>query len=507
MSLTCAEFLDAGASRRRYHSFVALLLSGRASGTRSAAQWRVPVFSVLLILPAVVVSAILFQQRTSFPIIDDYHAVLAFVSQLRGQPTLTRILSVLSFQHNEYKLIFEHTIIALQYGFIGHLNLGALVLFGNLFLLPIGILYFPQFLPELPLDRRLLLFLPVSLLVYQLTYAESLDWTMSSLQNVAVVPFSLAALYLLTHQRGRSSFVGACLFGLLACLSSVNGFLVAVVGGIVLLARRQLAALAVWSLIFAAGVAAYLYRYTPLPHPRPSPMSVLLFVPSFVGSTFETMHGKPIHFAALVIGTLLLAIAFHAACNRYYRVRPFVMAIVGWVVLTAVMVAFGRAAMGLSQSLSSRYKIYCALMLAFAYQYGAESCLRRQLLSEPAQRKLFAIVLAGCTCFSVAADVAGSKFLQKRRVLEYQGIAWYLRAPAIHSPDFPSPDPPSAVFDTTSEGMFARAQLTRSLSEGDYRLPARDLAKACALFDCHPPVKTRAAAGERRSTKENDRLE
>lgn len=457
-----------------------------ASPKRSPVQWRIAALSFLVILPAFLVIVILFLERTSLPIIDDYHAVLAFVSELHGQPALTRTLSVISFQHNEYKLIFEHAIIALQYGLTGHLNLGALVVFGNLFVLPIGLFYFPQFLPELRLDRRLLLFLPISLLVYQLTYAESLDWTMSSLQNVAVVPFSLAALYFLTRNRYWKSLVWACLFGLLACLSSVNGFLVAIIGGVVLLARRQVAALLVWALVFATGVMAYLYHYTALPHARPSPVAMLLFVPSFLGSTFETMHRKPIPFAAFFIGMVLLAVTIHAVRNRYYRVRPFAMAAVGWVLLTAFMVAFGRAAMGVNQSLSSRYKIYCAIMLAFAYQYGLEWCLERQLLSEPARRRLFAVVLAGCTCFSLAADVAGLRFLQKRRTLEYQGVAWYLRAPAIHSPDFPSPDPPSSAFDATSEGVFARTQLTRSLADGDYRLPSKEVAKACAIFGCRP---------------------
>jgi hypothetical protein len=430
------------------------------------------------------VLAILFLERTSLPILDDYHAVLAFVAELHGEPAHAWLLSVISFQHNEYKLIFEHAIIALQYGLTGHLSLGALVAFGNLFVLPIGLFYFPQFLPEFPLDRRLLLFLPVSLLLYQLTYAESLDWTMSSLQNVAVVPFSLAALYFVTRNRNRSSFAWACVFGLLACLTSVNGFLVALIGGVILLARRQLLALLIWAVLFAAGVAAYLYRYTALPHQRPSLLSVLLFIPSFLGSAFETMHGKPIHFAALFIGILLLAVAAHAVRNRYYAARPFAMAAVAWVVLTAIMVAFGRAAMGLNQSLSSRYKIYCALMLAFAYQYAAEWCLQRQLLTPRTQRRVFAIALAACACFSLGADVAGMKFLKKRRLLEYQGVAWYLRAPAVHSPDFPSPDPPGPAFDVTSEGIFARTQLTHALTDGNYRLPPGEIARACAMFDC-----------------------
>ncbi|HEV2575774.1 MAG TPA: hypothetical protein VGU25_01070 [Acidobacteriaceae bacterium] len=435
--------------------------------------------------------AILFLERTALPIIDDYHAVLAFVSELHSRRGLARVLAVISFQHNDYKLIFEHAIIALQYGLSGHVNLGVLAALGNLFLLPIGLFYFPQFLPELSLERRLLLFLPISLLLYQLTYAELLDWTMSVLQNVAVVPFSLACLYFLTRNRSRSSFAWACVFGLLACLTSVNGFLVALVGGVILITRRWLPALLMWGLTFAVGAVGYLYHYTTLPHARPSLLSALLFIPTFVGSAFETMHRRPIPFAAFFIGVFLLAVAIHAVRNSYYKRRPFVMAVVTWVVLTAVMVAFGRAAMGVNQSLSSRYKIYCALMLAFAYQYGAESCLERQLLSEPARRRLFAIILVVCTCFALAADAEGFIFLKKRRMLEYQGVAWYLQSPMRHSPDFPSPDPPSSAFDRTSEGVFARTQLTSSLADGDYHLPSKEVAKACAIFSCHS-----AAPGE-----------
>lgn len=450
------------------------------------ASRRIPLLIALCALPLLAMLLIAPIELSALPILDDYDAVLGFAAQLHGQPFLPRMAAALTFQHAQYKLIVEQTIVALQFGVLHRINFALLGIVGNLFLFPLVFIFFAQFLPELPLQHRLALFLPAPFLLYQLTYAESVDWGMFSMQTLAVVTFALPSLYFLCRGSSGRDIGLACLFALLAAFSSMNGFFLALVGGVILIVRRQRVYFLSWVLTFVFALAVYLYRYRYSPDTHGSVGTMMVYTISFLGSDFETMHRKPFHGAAIVAGLLMLGIVVHAAMHRYGSKRPFMMSVVAWSLLTAMLVAIGRASMGVSQSLSSRYKIYSSMMLVFCYQYAVEWVLQRSSMAPRARRNVYLAALTFSICFCIGADAAGMRFLHKRRMVTYEGIAWYLRAPETHSPSTPGADPPDASFDRTGNGIEARLLLQQSVSNGDYILPASEVAQACALFDCSP---------------------
>ena len=460
-------------------------VSARALRTASPfSRERTNLLIALCTLPLAVLLLIVPFELSRLPILDDYPAVLGFAAQLHGQSLPARLGTVLTFQHTQYKFIVGQAIMALQIGLSHHIDFAILGIIGNLFLIPLVFVFFAQFFPELPRRRRLLLFLPVPFLLYQLTYAESLDWSLVAMQTIAVVTFALPSLYFLARASNRKDIAWACVFAALAVFSSINGFLISIVGAVLLLARRQFRYLFLWIAIFAFSLAVYLHHYSYYPDKHGPVPSTLIYVVSFLGADFETMHRKPFHGAAIFIGALFLAVALHAALHRYASKRPFIMAVVAWSVLTAIVVAIGRANMGVSQSLSSRYKLYSTIMLVFCYQYAAEWCLQRPSFSRRAQRHLYIAALAFSICFCAGADIAGMNFLHKRRMVMHEGIAWYLRSPGTHSPSTPGADPPNPLFDRTGVGIEARVLLQQSIANGDYMLPPNEVALACAQFDC-----------------------
>jgi hypothetical protein len=189
-------------------------------------------------LPAFAAYAILFLQIFSVPYQDDYHAIVAFSSGYQqSSDWKQKLLLVAADQHNEFKLVFEHSIVAIELALTHHLDFLILAILGDLALLPIAWLLW-----KIYRDMGLRAFLPIPFVLFALTDWETLDWAMTGLQNIPVILFSLLSIYLLvrTKDRGLSKARAtiACLSAILASLTSANGFLLAPVGLVILLGRR-----------------------------------------------------------------------------------------------------------------------------------------------------------------------------------------------------------------------------------------------------------------------------
>ena len=245
----------------------------RVSETLKARPIVTVLLALALFLPAVAAFGILYRQAPFVPFMDDYHAILLFAADYQGlHGVKAKVLQVATTQHNEYKLIFEHFIVASEMELTGRLNFTFLTNLGNLFLLPIGYLLWCTYQEgENDLNSRLLRFLPISLLFFSLVYCEALDFAMSGLQNIPIVFFSFLSIYLLTHgHTTRPDWVwllaSQCAAALATCCSA-NGLFLIPVGLLVLLPRRAYAEAIAWCASSALLVAVYFYRYTPTAHP------------------------------------------------------------------------------------------------------------------------------------------------------------------------------------------------------------------------------------------------
>jgi hypothetical protein len=76
-----------------------------------------------VLLPAGVAFGILYRQALPVPYQDDYKAILAFADEYGQLPTLrAKLLDIATKQFNEYKIGFEHSIIASEIELTHHLN-------------------------------------------------------------------------------------------------------------------------------------------------------------------------------------------------------------------------------------------------------------------------------------------------------------------------------------------------------------------------------------------------
>jgi hypothetical protein len=123
-------------------------------------------------------------------------------------------------------------------------------------------------------------------------------------------------------------------------------------------------------------------------------------------------------------------------------------------------------------------------MLVFCYQYFADRVLSDESRSRAVRRRLYAAVLAVAVLFAAASDVVGMGLLKRRRAETVAGLAWYLAAPATHSP-MVLPPGPSPENDATGNGIEARMAMSQALAAGVYELPREETHEACARIVCN----------------------
>lgn len=300
-------------------------------------------------LPAVLFYAILFRQAVDLPDMDDYEALLGFLNQMATLRGVSAKLSYfLAAQHYEYKLFFEHALFWLQLDVLGHVDFRLLCAIGNGFVLLLAILLWKMFLPgHRNLAERLMLFIPVSWLIFQLQYVETLDWAMASLQNLSVLVFSLGAIYFLTQETRRAYF-WAVAFLILAIGSSGNGLLVVPIGVLILVLHRQYVRIAGWMMASAGCMAAYAYHYNIMSSsdPHHSTFWTLIHVrPLFLFSFLGTAAARPLnggYFAVNILfcpmlGFLLCAFIVVFLHRGYFSEKP-----IDWVLFSVSAADGGR---------------------------------------------------------------------------------------------------------------------------------------------------------------------
>jgi hypothetical protein len=437
-------------------------------GPKASARHRINWLLLLAVLfPAIVAYGILYRQAFSVPYQDDYKAILGFAVDYTRLPTLqTKALDIATKQYNEYKLGFEHSIVASEMELTRRLNFGFLIALGNLFLLPIAYLLWRTHQEnETDLNCRLVAFLPISLIFFSLSYWENLDWAMTGLQNIPVIFFSLLAIYLLAPrtrlQPTTGRFLLACLSAVLAAFTSANAFLLGPVGLLILLRRRAYGRSLMWCASFILPLGCYLYHYVPSVHPmyRAYYITRPLFFLAFFGCVL------PSRWPAAVLGSIILSIVLLAFVTRFYRTNPVLFYLAVWIVATGALVGWVRGAAAFSTA--SRYSVYSILMLIFCYSFLLDYLPSRWPGFNQRRFYVTSILLAAGMC--VLVDMDAHKELGARRRMVLSGIEFYRANPEVNSPMV---DP---VMDRSypEEKQAEHAILYRAIQEHIYTLPPK----------------------------------
>jgi len=434
----------------------------------------VPTVVALIALPIAIVYFILLTHIVNIPMADDYDALLNFSIHLRNAPKLSdKLHYFLSSQHGEYKLFLVHALLWLELHLLGHIDLKLLSVIGNSFILLLGILLWQMLLPRHQgLATRMAFFVPVSWLLFQLQYAQTLNFATAGIQNLAVLVFSLAAIYFL-HCANRRAFLAAVACLVLAISASGNGLLLVPIGLMILVLNRRYRGVAVWAAVSAICIAAYLYGYdshlwlarSPAPVPALAQLLRPIYTIGFIGSA----GAYPIRAGSFVLGVAVCVFYFYMVKRGYFHRNPAIGYSVLFLFLSAVLATGFRSNFGIGSSTASRYTIYSTLLLIFGWLIIVEEWLITKTQSA-LRNRILVIATAGAILFSVAMDVWGFRYLRNRNRNLVTGMRLYQHSASRLStvgPSFPAP----RSKEEQAYNLWTRDLLSESSKLGIYRLP------------------------------------
>jgi hypothetical protein len=185
----------------------------------------------------------------------------------------------------------------------------------------------------------------------------------------------------------------------------------------ILILDRRYKRLAAWLLTSAACVAAYFYRYTPRHEPPLINHAVATdshhFNPAYVLAFIGSGASFPFFGASIALGAILLLFFAYLVRRGYVRRNPLISWCVLFLLITAVGVGVLRSGFGIAQAAASRYAIYSALFLIFAWFAIVEEFLQNKPASLLKNDILLCAVLLSIP-WSLGMDFLGGLQLGRR---------------------------------------------------------------------------------------------
>jgi len=198
------------------------------------------------------------------------------------------------------------------------------------------------------------------------------------------------------------------------------------------------------------------------------------FNPAYVLAFMGSGASFPFFAGSFVLGTVLCLFFAYLVRRGFARRNPLVSWCVLFLLITAIGVAVLRSSFGIAQATASRYTIYSALFLIFAWFAIAEEFLQNKPAS-PFKNDILMCALLATILWSLSMDFLGGLQLGRRSnalivaMRDYQHPA----SPATRT----GPSPPlldlRIASDPVTDAFNRRARpiLDESIRQGLYRPP------------------------------------
>jgi hypothetical protein len=345
--------------------------------SRWAAQLLI---SLTLLIPVGIYFWVWDYYALNIPKWDD-HALKAFLVEFLQAPGLTEKWQAIFRQHNEHRISVTRLVALIDYSVFGNLNFRRLMLYGNLSMLGVVVLWWVLLHHN---KKPFYALIPVPFIWLTLSHYENMYWGMAAVQNFGVVVLSVWALYCCVS-RSRTLFILSLVLTALACLTSGNGLLVLPIGAVLLFLAPRWRRLLVW--FAASGLYGFVYfqDFTRSPANPDNTFGPGLFIKGYLYLLGSFAESFPVNHHAricLILGAILFLVAlsivsttlFRLVRNRYEydfsRITDlFCLGVLLFILGTALIVVYSRVGFGLDGLLTSRYKMYSFLLLIVAYLY------------------------------------------------------------------------------------------------------------------------------------------
>lgn len=375
--------------------------SVRAGRVRcSRAAW---LGGLLCIAPVLATAELLGRAAVDVPAFDDYDAIVEFLNRWVAADGPVARARLLFAQHIEHRPAVLRAAAAATFTALGHVDLRVLQVFGALGLVLLAGTLLASFRPGAPLRERLLPFAPAALVLFHPQFWSAYLWPTCSAPNFFSVAFAAIAFQALCST-SSGSFALAMTAATAATFSQGNGIAVLPLGLVELVGPRSRARRRAWvafSLLLGATQLAAFER----PFDTWSAGSNLAspaYVARVLAYVLHLIGGAPSFSQpglAPVVGAALLASFAGLLLRGAHRRSPALVALLGFLLMSAGMNALVRAQQGVATPLlADRYRFYACAFLAASWLAWAS-----ELTGSRWERVFVAWGLCTSLAFSVAS--------------------------------------------------------------------------------------------------------
>lgn len=415
-----------------------------------------PIF--LILIPMIGYTFLMFYFSVDIPGFDDY----AFLEHMNMSDNFFRYQHLFA-QHNEHRIAWNRIMAEFCYFAFGKINFEYLVCIGNL-----GLLFCFLLLLKISGKQKIpiMLFIPISYLIFQPQAWENVTWAMGSLQNYYVLFFALLALYF-WNKKSFYGYVTAWIFGLMAIYTSANGLLIFMVliiwqltefvekykiyfvsGQMGWLIEKRPPLLLIISFLLTIFAYFIYFRGYHKPPYHPSMTAAILqpmLLVKYTGTLLGSYMGKAFSFWT---GLLVIIIFLWLTYKRYDQRNPIIYYFMLFILLSVFITALGRSGFGIEQALSSRYKTLSVLALALTYLALVES------YSTPfSSRPVIFFLIFMATVFNICSTIISIQYLSSRKDMLITGMATWQHS--RQSLAFPSQEYASLLLDQSiKKGIY-----------------------------------------------------
>ena len=330
---------------------------------------------IFIITPILFYYYKVWKHAYNLPYSDDYMAVLGFMNQYLEAANGWEKIKLIFSQHNEHRIAFDRVIILLQYYLMGEINFTVLIWIGNLGVLFTALAFYLIFKD---LNKPLIYFTPVILLLFHLQHWENMAFAMAGLQNFYIGVFILFCLYFLNKNQKNSNFILAGVFAIVATFTSSNGFFVFPVGFLLLLLNKQrLYKIISWLLLGFTFIGLYFLDFQGksgiqqhiIDHPHEILSAFLGSIGNFA-NTVDHWHPNTSSFLiGIIVGYLISVIFMYLLYSRFFFQKPLIFCLIVLFMMTLGGLAIVRTVDFTPKHISavSRYDISSVIMAICFY--------------------------------------------------------------------------------------------------------------------------------------------
>jgi|SRR6218665_1021841 len=338
---------------------------------------------LIICIPVFAFFGFFFYYMVDAPINDDY-ALLDFIDKCISTDSLSEKAGLIFAQHNEHRIVYDRIWTILSYKISDSVNFTFLALLGNLSLIGIAFLFFRKFKN---LNKELLLFFPVTVLLFNISSWENMTFAMATLSNFTVIYFALLSLYYLSSEtlvKKKNLFLGILFFAL-AILTQGGGLFLFPLSVLILVYKKEYKNILIYLTFTLPMVFLYFYDYK-------SPGSSKGIVSSLIEYNFEII---PFLFAflgnatnyyliytgslknstvlSLIFGVIFFLVFIYITYKKYYKQNLFIYSVLLFFIISACVTSVSRVSFGLDAAGASRYRINGIIFLIALYFWLIET--------------------------------------------------------------------------------------------------------------------------------------